>query len=495
MGKPTGFLDYPREPAHQRSPLERIKDWREDHPPYAEETLREQGARCMDCGTPFCHTGKIIAGMASGCPVNNLIPEWNDLVYRGQWQEAYIRLAKTNNFPEFTGRVCPAPCEGSCTLGISEPAVTIKTIECEIVDRAFREGWVRPQSPPVRTGKRVAVVGSGPAGLACAQQLNKAGHTVTVFEREDRAGGLLMYGIPNMKLDKAVVERRVQQIADEGVRFLTETEIGKHVSASRLVREYDAVVLCGGATQARDLPVEGRGLAGIHLAMEYLRANTKSLLDSGHADQKYISAKERSVVVIGGGDTGTDCVGTAVRHGAKRVVQLEIMARPPDQRAPDNPWPQWPKVLKVDYGQEEARALWGEDPRQFQVLTKRFSGDASGRVKELHLVKVDWVKGPDGRLGPREVPGTERALPADLVLLALGFVGPEKPMLQDLGVKIDDRGNVWTDAATMTSVPGVFAAGDMSRGQSLVVWAIREGRLAAQSVDRYLSHGDTVLPA
>ncbi|HVO21879.1 MAG TPA: glutamate synthase subunit beta [Anaeromyxobacter sp.] len=493
MGKPSGFLEYPREPTHQRPPLERIKDWKEDHPPYGEDTLRQQGARCMDCGIPFCHTGKIIAGMASGCPVNNLIPEWNDLVYRGQWQEAYIRLAKTNNFPEFTGRVCPAPCEGSCTLGISEPAVTIKTIECEIVDRAFREGWVRPQSPPVRTGKRVAVVGSGPAGLACAQQLNKAGHTVTVFERDDRAGGLLMYGIPNMKLDKTLVERRIQQIADEGVRFLTETEIGKHVPAGRLVKEYEAVVLCGGATQARDLPVEGRNLQGIHLAMEFLRANTKSLLDSRHQDGKYLSAKDRKVVVIGGGDTGTDCVGTAIRHGAQRVVQLEIMARPPDQRAADNPWPQWPKILKVDYGQEEARALWGEDPRQFQVLTKRFVADERGRVKELHLVQVDWVKGPDGRFGPREVPGTERVLPADLVLLALGFVGPERPMLQQLGVKLDDRGNVWTDASKMTSVPGVFAAGDMSRGQSLVVWAIREGRQAAQAVDRYLSGGETVL--
>jgi glutamate synthase (NADPH) small chain len=494
MGKPTGFLEFQREPSHQRPPLERIKDWREDHPPYGEDTLRQQGARCMDCGIPFCHTGRLIAGMASGCPVNNLIPEWNDLVYRGQWQEAYIRLAKTNNFPEFTGRVCPAPCEGSCTLGINEPPVAIKTIECEIVDRAFREGWVTPQSPAVRTGKRVAVVGSGPSGLACAQQLNKAGHTVTVFEREDRAGGLLMYGIPNMKLDKAVVERRVQQIADEGVRFLTETEIGKHFPAGRLVKEYEAVVLCGGATQARDLPVEGRNLQGIHLAMEFLRANTKSLLDSGHADGKFISARGRKVVVIGGGDTGTDCVGTSVRHGASRVMQLEIMARPPDQRASDNPWPQWPKVLKIDYGQEEARALWGEDPRQFQVLTKRFVGDAEGRVKELHLVQVDWVKAPDGRFGPREVPGTERVLPADLVLLALGFTGPEKPMLQQLGVKLDDRGNVWTDAAKMTSVPGVFAAGDMSRGQSLVVWAIREGRVAAQSVDRYLSGGETVLP-
>jgi glutamate synthase (NADPH/NADH) small chain len=493
MGKPTGFMEYGREPKHERPPLERVKDWSEEHPPYGEETLRKQGARCMDCGVPFCHTGKLIAGMASGCPVNNLVPEWNDLVYLGQWREAYIRLAKTNNFPEFTGRVCPAPCEGSCTLGINEPPVTIKLIENEIVDRAFREGWVVPQSPQVRTGKRVAVVGSGPAGLAAATQLNKAGHTVTVFERADRVGGLLMYGIPNMKLDKKVVERRVKLMADEGIRFVTETEIGKHIPAGRLVKEYEAVVLCGGATQARDLPVEGRNLQGIHLAMEFLTANTKSLLDSGHADGRFISARGKKVVVIGGGDTGTDCVGTSIRHGAAGVLQLEILPRPPDERAADNPWPQWPKTLKVDYGQEEAKALWGRDPRDFQVLTKRFVDDGQGRVKALEVVQVEWTKGPDGRFGPKEVPGTDRTVPADLVLLALGFTGPEKPMLTQLGVKLDDRGNVWTDENKMTSVPGVFAAGDMSRGQSLVVWAIKEGRQAAQAVDRYLSYGETVL--
>jgi glutamate synthase (NADPH/NADH) small chain len=494
MGKPTGFVEFSREPKHERPPLERVKDWSEAHPPYSEETLRTQGARCMDCGVPFCHTGKLIAGMASGCPVNNLVPEWNDLVYQGQWREAYIRLAKTNSFPEFTGRVCPAPCEGSCTLGINDPPVSIKLIECAIVDRAFEEGWVVPQSPQSRTGKRVAVVGSGPAGLAAAQQLNKAGHAVTVFERSDRVGGLLVYGIPNMKLDKAVVQRRVKLLADEGVRFVTGTEIGRHISAERLVKDYDAVVLCGGATQARDLPVEGRNLEGIHLAVEFLTANTKSLLDSGHADGRYVSAKGKQVVVIGGGDTGTDCVGTSIRHGARSVVQLEILPRPPDARAADNPWPQWPKTLKTDYGQEEARALWGKDPREFAVLTKRFVDDGRGRVKELEIVSVEWTRGPDGRFGPKEVPGTLRTIPADLVLLALGFVGPEKPMLQQLGVKLDDRGNVWTDENEMTSVAGVFAAGDMSRGQSLVVWAIREGRTAAQTVDRYLSYGETVLP-
>ena len=487
-------MDYAREPKHERSPLERVKDWSETHPPYGDDVLRKQGARCMDCGIPFCHTGKLLAGMATGCPVNNLIPEWNHLVYRDQWEEAYIRLAKTNNFPEFTGRVCPAPCEGSCTLGINEPPVTIKLIEQEIVDRAFEAGLVKPQPPPVRTGKRVAVVGSGPAGLAAAQQLNKAGHTVTVFERADRVGGLLMYGIPNMKLDKGLVDRRVKLIADEGVRFVTETEIGRHIPADRLTKEFEAVVLCGGATQARDLPVEGRNLDGIHLAMDFLTANMKSLLDSSHADGKFISAKGKDVVVIGGGDTGTDCVGTSLRHGAKSLVQLEILARPPDERAADNPWPQWPKTFKVDYGQAEAAALFGKDPRQFRILTKRFVDDGKGRVKALEVVQVEWAKGPDGRFGPKETAGTLRTIPANLVLLALGFVGPEKPMLQQLAVKLDDRGNVWTDESKMTSVPGVFAAGDMSRGQSLVVWAIREGRIAAQAVDRYLSYGETVLP-
>ncbi len=398
MGKPTGFMEYAREGKRERPPLERVKDWSEAHPPYSEDVLRKQGARCMDCGIPFCHTGKLLAGMATGCPVNNLIPEWNDLVYLGQWEEAYIRLAKTNNFPEFTGRVCPAPCEGSCTLGINEPPVTIKLIEQEIVDRAFEAGLVKPQPPPARTGKRVAVIGSGPAGLACAQQLNKAGHNVTVFERADRVGGLLMYGIPNMKLDKRLVERRVKLLADEGVRFVTGTEIGRHIPADRLLKDFESIVLCGGATQARDLPVEGRHLAGIHLAMDFLTANTKSLLDSNHADGNYISAKGKDVVVIGGGDTGTDCVGTSLRHGARSLIQLEILPRPPDERAADNPWPQWPKTFKVDYGQDEASALFGKDPRQFRVLTKRFVDDGNGAVKALEVVA--------GRVGA----GTRRPL-------------------------------------------------------------------------------------
>ncbi len=493
MGKPTGFLDYLREPVHERPPLERIRDWEEMHLAVAEQTLREQGGRCMDCGVPFCHTGKMIAGAASGCPVNNLIPEWNDLVWNGQWKEAWIRLAKTNNFPEFTGRVCPAPCEGSCTVAIDLPAVNIKMIEEAIADRAFAEGWVVADPPPVRTGKRVAVVGSGPAGLAAAAQLNRAGHGVTVFERSGRVGGLLMYGIPNMKLEKKLVDRRVKLLADEGVGFVVNTEIGKDIPADQLLRDFEAVVLCGGATLARDLPVEGRSLTGIYPAMDFLTANTKSLLDSRLKDGKYISAKGKHVVVIGGGDTGTDCVGTALRHKASSLTQLEILPRPPEERAADNPWPQWPKTYRLDYGQDEAKALWGKDPRVYSVMTKRFLGDKERNVNELLYVQVEWVKGPDGRFGPRELPGTEKVIPADLVLLAMGFVGPEKPMLQQLGVKLDERGNVWTDQTKMTSVPGVFAAGDMSRGQSLVVWAIKEGREAAQAVDRYLSYGETVL--
>jgi glutamate synthase (NADPH/NADH) small chain len=494
MGKPTGFLDFAREPIHDRPPLERIRDWEEMHTSCSEQTLREQGGRCMDCGVPFCHTGKLIGGMASGCPVNNFIPEWNDLVWRGQWKEAWIRLVKTNNFPEFTGRVCPAPCEGSCTVAIDLPAVNIKMIEEAIADRAFAEGWVKADAPPLRTGKRVAVVGSGPAGLAAAAQLNRAGHEVTVLERADRIGGLLMYGIPNMKLDKRLVDRRVQLMAEEGVRFVTRVEVGKDLPGEQLLREYEAVVLCGGATNARELPVEGRSLLGIHPAMDFLTANTKSLLDSRLEDGKYISAKDKHVVVIGGGDTGTDCVGTAIRHGCRSLTQLEILPRPPETRAADNPWPQWPKTYRLDYGQDEAKALWGKDPRVYSVMTKRFLGDEQRNVRELLYVGVEWVKGPDGRFGPREITGTEKVIPAELVLLAMGFVGPEKPLLQQLGVKLDERGNVWTDQTKMTSVPGVFAAGDMARGQSLVVWAIREGRHAAQHVDRYLSYGDTVLP-
>jgi glutamate synthase (NADPH/NADH) small chain len=486
MGKPTGFLEYPRELPTDRKPLDRLSDWDEFHDHFPVKKLREQGARCMDCGTPFCHTGTLIAGMASGCPIHNLIPEWNDLVYKGRWKEALDRLHQTNNFPEFTGRVCPAPCEGSCVLGINEPPVTIKAIEAAIIDKGFDEGWVVPRPPAQRTGRKVAVVGSGPAGLACADLLNRAGHLVTVFERADRIGGLLTYGIPNMKLDKGVVERRVSLLAAEGITFVTSTAVGRDVPADRLKAEYDAIVLCGGATAARDLPVEGRDLAGIHFAMDFLHRNTKSLLDSNLQDAAHISASDHDVVVIGGGDTGTDCVGTSLRHGCRSLVQLEILPRPPAERAPDNPWPQWPRIYRVDYGQEEAAARFGADPRHFCIQTKRFVGDGNGEVRAIETVEIEWVS-ENGRYAPREIPGTAKTWPATLVLLALGFVGPERGgMLEQLGVRIDARGNVEAGPDKRTSVAGVFTAGDMRRGQSLVVWAIAEGREAAASVDRYL---------
>jgi glutamate synthase (NADPH/NADH) small chain len=424
--------------------------------------------------------------MASGCPINNLIPEWNDLVYRGLCQEALERLLKTNNFPEFTGRVCPAPCEGSCVLGINEPAVTIKNIECAIIDKAYEEGWLRPEPPERRTGKKVAVVGSGPAGLAAADQLNKAGHRVTVFERAGRIGGLLMYGIPNMKLDKDVVGRRVSLMEEEGVEFRTGVTVGADVAAERLLAEYDAVVLATGATVARDLAIPGRELGGIHLAMSYLRGNTRRLLDGGADADAPIDASGKDVIVIGGGDTGTDCVGTAIRQGARSVRQLELLVRPPLERAANNPWPEWPKVYKLDYGQEEAQALWGEDPRRYSTTTRRFIG-RNEHVTGVEIADLSWQTGPDGKVAMREVPGTAQTLPADLVLLALGFLGPEPALPKAFECELDPRGNVRTDADKMTSVPGVFSAGDCSRGQSLVVWAIREGRTAAEGVDRYLA--------
>jgi len=494
MGKPTGFMEYQRELPADRPPEERVRDWREFHLHLPDEKLRDQGARCMDCGIPFCHSGTLINGMASGCPVNNLIPEWNDLVYRGRWQEALERLHKTNNFPEFTGRVCPAPCEGSCVLGMDEPAVTIKNIECSIIDKGFEEGWVVPEPPAKRTGKKVAVVGSGPSGLACAAQLNRAGHLVRVYERADRVGGLLMYGIPNMKLDKKTVQRRVDQMAAEGVEFITGTEIGKDIPAARLMEECDAVVLCGGATKARDLPVEGRDLGGIHFAMDFLHANTRSLLDSKHEDGNYISARDKNVIVIGGGDTGTDCVGTSMRHGCASLTQFEILPRPPDERAPDNPWPEWPKIYLLDYGQAEAKARFGDDPRKYLIMTQKFAGDENGHVKGLHTVEIEWAKGDNGRPFPKEIPGTEKVWPAELVLLAMGFLGPEDAALDQLEVERDERSNARAEHGKFaTNVEGVFAAGDMRRGQSLVVWAINEGRGAARECDRYLM-GTTTLP-
>jgi glutamate synthase (NADPH/NADH) small chain len=430
--------------------------------------------------------------MASGCPINNLIPEWNDLVYRGLWRQALDRLLKTNNFPEFTGRVCPAPCEGSCTLGIHEPAVTIKNIECTIIDKGFEQGWLVAQPPPKRTGKKVAVVGSGPSGLACAAQLNTAGHWVTVFERADRIGGLLMYGIPNMKLDKCIVQRRVDLMAAEGVTFVTNTEVGKDYPADQLRQEFDAIVLCGGATQPRNLPIPGRDLKGIHFAMEFLHGNTKNLLDGGGTLP--ISAAGKDVIVIGGGDTGTDCVGTALRHGCRSITQIEILPQPPLTRQPDNPWPEWPKVYKLDYGQEEAKELYGADPRRYLYTHTHFVGDESGQVKEMHAMQVEWVKNNGGPPSPQKTAGTEKVWPAQLVLLAMGFLGPEDTILNQLEVERDPRSNAKAEYGKFaTSVPGVFAAGDMRRGQSLVVWAINEGRGAARECDRYLM-GTTDLP-
>jgi glutamate synthase (NADPH/NADH) small chain len=489
MGKPTGFIEHERASPPLRPAGARLADWREFHEHVPESLLSEQGARCMDCGVPFCHSGATVDGLALGCPINNLIPEWNDLVYRGEWRDALDRLLVTNNFPEFTGRVCPAPCEGSCVLGLNDAPVTIKTIEQAIIDKAFAAGWIEPRPPAVRTGKQVAIVGSGPAGLACASQLNAAGHSITVFERSDRAGGLLTYGIPNMKLEKSIVQRRLNLLEQEGINFVTSSNVGETFETDQLMNQFHAVVLCGGAARPRDLTVAGRSLRGIHFAMEFLYRNTKSLLDSNHADGKFLSAKDKDVIVIGGGDTGTDCVATALRHGCRSLVQFEILPRPPDKRSEDNPWPQWPKIYRVDYGQQEAAHLFGQDPRTFSVMTREFLGDDCGNVRGVRTMDVEWTGG-----GPREVSGTEKDWRADLVLLALGFLGPEtKGLLSQLGVLIDPRGNVAVDTEQRTNVGQVFAAGDMSRGQSLVVWAIADGRRAARGVDRFLM-GETLLP-
>ena len=499
MGKPTGFKEFERQTPADRDPLLRILDWNEFHDHMSDDDLQAQGARCMDCGVPFCHTGELMANMASGCPINNLIPEWNDLVYRGRWKDALDRLHLTNNFPEFTGRVCPAPCEGSCCLGVIEPPVTIKNIECSIVDHGFEQGWIVPEPPEVRTGKKVAVVGSGPAGLACAAQLNKAGHLVTVYERDDRIGGLLMYGIPNMKLDKKeIVERRVRLLEQEGITFVVNTEIGKDIPAGKLKADFDAVVLCTGSTRPRDLPIPGRELNGVHFAMDFLRPNTKSLLDSNLEDGNYISAKDKHVVVIGGGDTGNDCLGTSVRHGCKSIVNFEIVERPGNDRPPNNPWPQWPRIFRVDYGHAEAAAKFGHDPREFCVSTIEFIGDDQGNVKALKACQVDWQKVTEGGPPFTPIPGTEKEYPADLVLLAMGFLGPEGGPAEQLGIDVNEgRGGMsWFKAEHekyTTNVDNVFVAGDCRRGQSLIVWAINEGRGAAREVDRYLT-GSSDLP-
>ncbi len=493
MGKPTGFIDYLRELPLDRQAIERIKDWNEFHAHLDDRKLQEQAARCMDCGTPFCHTGRILNGMASGCPINNLIPEWNDLIYRGLWREALERLHKTNNFPEFTGRVCPAPCEGSCNAGLVAAPVTIKEIERSIIDRAWEKGWVTAQPPEVRTGKRVAIVGSGPAGLCAAAQLNHAGHDVTVFERADRIGGLLMYGIPNMKLDKRSVQRRVDLLAEEGVNFRSGVEVGRDFPARRLVTDFDAAILATGATVPRDLPVKGRHLNGIHFAMDFLTANTRRVVTGG-ANGAFISAAGKDVIVIGGGDTGTDCVGTSMRHGCRSLVQLEILPRPPAERPADNPWPEWPKIYRMDYGQEEAAAVFGADPRVYLTTVKEFLDDGQGNVAGAITVEIKWVKDASGRYSAQEVPGSEQKRPAQLVLLAMGFLGPEQKLLDELKVERDARTNVKAEHGRYTTnVKGLFAAGDCRRGQSLVVWAFNEGRGVAREVDRYLM-GSTLLP-
>lgn len=485
--KPTGFMEYPKKNVPYRSAIQRLGDFDEIFTEPHEDQLRIQGVRCMDCGVPFCMSD-------AGCPIDNLIPEWNDLVYKGLWREALDRLHETNNFPEFTGRTCPAPCEGACVLGITDPAVTIKNIENAIIDRGFAEGWVRHNPPNARTGKKIAIVGSGPAGLAAADQLNKVGHQITVYERNDRIGGLLMYGIPNMKLAKDVVNRRVDLMRGAGVEFVTDADVGRNVDPAKLVADFDALLLATGATIPRNLPVPGRQLEGVHFAMDFLTLNTKSLLNSNLADEKYISAKGKHVIVIGGGDTGTDCIGTAMRHRCRSMVNLELLDQPPEERSSDNPWPQWPLIWRSDYGHEEAKAQFGSDPRQFSVLTKEFVDDGQGAVSALRVVELEWTKN-DGRVKMTEVEGSERLLKADLVLLAMGFLGPESYLADALNLEVDERSNYRAEHGTfMTNIPGVFTAGDCRRGQSLVVWGINEGRGAARAIDEYLQ-GSSMLPA
>jgi glutamate synthase (NADPH/NADH) small chain len=478
MGKPTGFLEYQRAKQPYRPVEERIRDWKQVMLPWPTEVLQKQGARCMDCAVPFCH---------QGCPLGNVIPDWNDLVYRNRWREAIDRLHATNNFPEFTGTLCPAPCEGSCVLGINDDPVTIKAIELTIINRAFDEGWITPEPPVIRTGKKVAVVGSGPAGLAAAQQLNRAGHWVTVFERADRIGGLLRYGIPEFKMEKWVLDRRLEILRKEGIQFRVNANVGVNVPAEQLQRDFDAILLAGGATAPRDLKVPGRELDGIHFAMEYLPLQNRRCEGDEIPEDQFITAQGKQVVIIGGGDTGADCLGTVHRQGARSVHQFELLSVPPKERAPTNPWPLWPNIFRTSSAHEEGGI------RDYCISTTRFSG-RGGRVERLHAVRVDFVSDGNGRQTMREVPGTEFEMEADIVLLAMGFLGPEKDgMLGQLGVKLTQRGNVWRDENWMTAVPGVFAAGDMQRGQSLIVWAIAEGRQAAKGIDRYLM-GSTNLP-
>ena len=479
MGKPTGFKEFDREVAPYRNAAERLVDFKEIYTDHNDEHLQTQGSRCMDCGVPFCQSG-------NGCPIHNLIPEWNDLVYKGRWREALDRLHKTNNFPEFTGRVCPAPCEGACVLGITDPPVTIKNVESAIIDRGFAEGWVVANPPATRTGKKVAVIGSGPCGLSAAAQLNTAGHQVTVYERADRLGGLLMYGIPNMKLEKSDIERRVQLMRDEGIEFIVSADVGNNVDVKELVDGNDAVLLATGATLARDLPIPGREAEGVHLAMDFLTANTKSLLDSNLEDGNYISAKDKNVIVIGGGDTGTDCIGTSLRHGCKSLINFELLPRPPEERAANNPWPLWPRIYRVDYGHAEAAQKFGDDPRVYSIMSKEFLQDENGNLSGIVTVNVDDQL--------KEIPGTEKTWEADLIMLSMGFLQPEHYINEALGMETDERGNFRaTKDDFKTSVPNVYAAADCRRGQDLVVRAINEGREAAREIDRELM-GSTQLP-
>lgn len=488
MGKPTGFLEYDREEGKNREPKERLKDYKEFHKRLPLEKQCIQGARCMDCGVPFCQSGVLFSGMVSGCPLHNLIPEWNDLVYRGKWDLAYERLNKTNPFPEFTGRVCPAPCEAGCTAGLNGPSVTIKENERAIIDVAFQNKTVKANPPAKRTGKKVAVIGSGPAGLAAADTLNKCGHKVTVFERSDRPGGLLMYGIPNMKLDKEVIIRRVHLMAEEGIRFVNNANVGDNYDAKEILDEYDAVVLATGASEPRDLQAEGRDkVNGVHFAVDFLKANTKSLLDSNHEDNNYISAKDKNVIVIGGGDTGTDCVGTSLRHGCTSLVQFEIMGEPVKERSDNNPWPEWPKILKVDYGQEEFIELYGKDPREYLTTVTALHGDKDGNLESVDTVKVGWKKDENGRFSPVPVKGSEKNWRAELVLLAMGFTGSQSYIKNAFGVESDARSNIKAEEKDFqTNIPKVFATGDARRGQSLVVTAINEGIQAGIAVNEFL---------
>ena len=488
MGKPTGFKEFDRKKVPWRLPVVRLNDYDEIYTEHKVDQLREQGARCMDCGVPFCQSG-------SGCPIDNLIPEWNDLVFNNRWKEAIERLHKTNNFPEFTGRTCPAPCEGSCVLGINSPPVTIKNIENAIVDRAWEEGWIVPEPPESRTGKTVAIVGSGPAGMSAADQLNKAGHTVTVYERANRVGGLLQYGIPNMKLSKDAVQRRVDKMSAEGVTFVTDADVGKNIDPKGMIDHNDAVLLACGATKPRDLPIPNRDAKGVHFAMEFLTANTRQSVHGEQLDDAFISAEGKDVIVIGGGDTGTDCIATSLRHGCRSLVNFELLPKPPEERASDNPWPEWPRVFRVDYGHEEAEAKFGRDPRQFQILSKEFVVDAEGALAGITTVEVEWTKDESGKWQMAEVAGSEKQWPAQLILLSMGFLGPEQYVPESLGMETDPRSNFKAEHGKFaTNLDKVFAAGDCRRGQSLVVWAINEGRGAARAIDTFLQ-GESNLPA